>query len=413
MFQCNRAALLLAAAALATSACSSKSAVPSGAISSASSADEKSTFGANGARDSGSASIAHIVIVVQEARSFDDLFCGYPGAQTKCAGFQSIPLEAKCSLSNTFQDFERDRKTGDFGAERAICPGYQHPEYAYVPKPELKPYYALAQQYVLGDQMFSSTGNPTYEAHQYLIAALDGSVENQPFGNARSSNCVYHQWVHKSSGGKVKACFAYRTIADNLSVRGLTSAYYRTANPKQRIVDTWDAYGWVKGGAGGISPSSTFITDVCSGKLASVTWVTPSFADSDLSGALASGGPAWVASVVNAVGESKFWSTSAVVILWSGFGGWYDDAQPPALDNQGLGFRVPVLVVSPYARRGFVTHTQFESVSVLKFIENTFGLPPLAASDSRARDLGTSTIDLAQKPRAFVPIKGGSGCSRR
>ncbi len=401
MFRYNRTALLLAAAAVAVTACSSKSAVPSGSISSASS------------RDARSARIAHIVIVVQEARSFDNLFCGYPGAQTQCAGFQTIPLEAKCRLSDTFQDFERDRKTGDFGAERAVCPGYQRPEYAYVPKRELKPYYALAQQYVLGDRMFSSTGNPTYESHQYLIAAMDAGVENQPFGNAPLSNCVYHQWVRESSGGKVEACFAYRTLADNLNADGLTWAYYRTADPRRSIVASWDAYGWIKGGASGTSPSPSFLTDVCSGKLASVTWVTPSFADSDLSGSLASGGPAWVASVVNGVGESKFWSTSAVVILWSGFGGWYDDAPPPALDSQGLGFRVPVLVVSPYARSGFVTHTQFESASVLKFVESTFGLPPLAASDSRASDLGTSTIDLAQKPRAFVPIEGGSGCSRR
>lgn len=409
MFQCNRAALLFAAAALTASACSGNGSVPSNSSGAANSLNQPSTYGAKSASGTRSASIQHIVIVMQEARSFDNLFCGYPGAETKCAGFSEIPLEAKCRLSDTFQDFERDRKTGDFSGERADCPGYRRPEYAYVPTSELAPYRALAQQYVLGDKMFSSTGNPTYEAHQYVIAAQDDSTENQPFGSAPSS-CVYHQWVHQLSGAKIPACFDYRTLADNLDRKHLTWAYYRTADPSHPIVDTWDAYGWIKGGTSGISPSSTFIKDVSSGKLASVTWVTPSYADSDLSGSLARCGPAWVASVVNAVGESTFWNTSAVVILWSGFGGWYDDVPPPTLDNQGLGFRVPLLVVSPYARSGLVTHTQFETASVLRFVEDTFGLPRLAASDKRANDLGASTIDLQQKPRAFVPIKGGSGC---
>lgn len=413
MFQRTRAALVLAAAALAASACSGHGTLPSDSAGAANSVNERPNIGAKRAPDSSSASIQHIVIVVQEARSFDNLFCGYPGAQTKCAGFQAIPLEAKCSLSDTFQDFERDRKSGNFGAERTDCPGYEHPEYAYVPKSELKPYYALARKYALGDKLFSSTGNPTYEAHQYLIAALDGNAENEPFGNAPRSNCVYHQWVREFSGGKVEACFAYRTLVDNLRTKGLTWKYYRTADARHSIVNTWDAFGWIKGGAAATSPSSTFVADVCSGRLASVTWVTPAYADSDLSGSLGAGGPRWVASVVNAVGESKFWSTSAVVILWSGFGGWYDDVAPPLLDSQGLGFRVPLLVVSPYTPSELVTHTQFETASALKFVENTFGLPPLATSDQRANDFGISTIDLQQKPRAFVPIEGGTGCGRR
>jgi phospholipase C len=117
--------------------------------------------------------------------------------------------------------------------------------------------------------------------------------------------------------------------------------------------------------------------------------------------------------VVNAVGESQFWSTTAVVIVWSGFGGWYDHVLPPYLDKEGLGLRVPVLVVSPYARNGYVDHVQLETTSVLRFVEDTFGLSSLAASDSRARNLAASTLDLDQQPRSFVQIKGGSACNMR
>lgn len=400
MFHYSRVALLLAGV-LAAAACSNGS-VPAGSPNTA-----NSTLAAH----AGSSKIQHIVIVMQEARSFDNLFCAFPGADGACAN-QAIPLEANCTLSDTWADFERDVKTGGFGHEHAVCPGYSRPEYAYVPASELKPYYEIAQQYVLGDKMFSSTGNPTFEAHQYVIAAQADSAKNEPFGTTPPDGCVYHQSVHVFTGGKIDACFTYKTLADELTAAGLSWKYYRTADRQHPIVDTWDAYGWIKGNRSGTSPSSAFIRDVGSGKLASVTWVTPAYANSDLSGSLSCGGPNWVASVVNAVGQSQFWNTSAIVITWSGFGGWYDHVPPPFFDYDGLGFRVPVMVVSPYAMSGTVSHVQFETGSVLRFVEDTFGLEPLAASDRRANNLAPSTLDFSQQPKAFTPI-AGSKCSVR
>lgn len=399
MLDRTTAALSLLGAVLMAAACSSGSVSPI------------SPNAVGAALGKSSNKIQHVVVVVQEARSFDNLFCAYSGADGKCTK-QTIPLEANCTLSDTFADFERDRQTGKFGKEHAVCPGYRHPEYAHVPAAEVQTYYDIAAQYALGDRMFSSTGNPTYEAHQYLIAAQAGNAENEPFGRI-STGCVYHQWVHQSNGGKAPACSTYETLAGELAAAGLTSSYYRTADKKHPVVDTWDAFGWIAGGSSGTSPSSQFITDVGAGKLATVTWVTPAFADSDLSGSRACTGPEWVASVVNAVGESQFWNTTTIVILWSGFGGWYDHVPPPYLDRDGLGFRVPVIVVSPYARSGYVDHAQFETASVLRFVEDTYGLARLAGSDSRARNLAASMLDLHQQPKIFAPIQGGSNCSRR
>lgn len=407
MFRCNAVVLFAAGVVLTATACSGGSVSPSSAA-----ANFTSGVTQTGAsRQSPSGKIQHIVIVMQEARSFDDLFCGYEGSQGKC-GDETIPLESNCTLSDTFADYQRDRKNGNFGKEHTNCPGYQQPEYAHVPTSELTPYYEIAQQYVLGDHMFSSTGNPTFESRQYVIAAQSDNAKDQPFGRS-SDGCVYQQWVRQFGAGKTGACFTYKTMADLLSEAGLTWSYYRTADSKHPIVNTWDAFGWIKGGSSGISPSSTFLSDVCSGKLATVTWITPAFADSDLSGSLSSSGPRWVASVVNAVGESQFWSSTAVVVLWSGFGGWYDHVPPPFLDRDGLGFRVPLLIVSPYARSGYTDHVQLETASILRFVEDTFGLTRLGASDKRAQDLGVSSLDLKQKPRAFEPIADGSGCSRR
>lgn len=90
--------------------------------------------------------------------------------------------------------------------------------------------------------------------------------------------------------------------------------------------------------------------------------------------------------------------------MWDEWGGWYDHVKPPYLDSDGLGMRVPLLVVSPYAKAGYVSHIQYEHGSLLKFIEDIFGLPRLAASDTRANSPAGDCFDFTQKPRPFKPI---------
>jgi phospholipase C len=157
-----------------------------------------------------------------------------------------------------------------------------------------------------------------------------------------------------------------------------------------------------------ISPQTTVLRDAADGNLAQVSWVIPDKADSDHAGTHSDKGPSWVAGVVNAVGESRYWNTTAIVVLWDDWGGWYDNVPPPQLDFVGLGIRVPCIVISPYAKAGYVSHTQYEFGSVLKFIEETFHLRALGPAsrgytDSRAHSLADS-FDFHQKPRAFRPI---------
>ena len=156
------------------------------------------------------------------------------------------------------------------------------------------------------------------------------------------------------------------------------------------------------------SPQTLVLGDARAGRLPAVSWVIPDALDSDHPAERSDTGPSWVASVVNAVGESKDWSSTAIVVLWDDWGGWYDNAPPPQLDFTGLGIRVGCVVISPYARRGYVSHTQYEFGSILRFVEQTFGLPPLGPAsfgytDARARSL-VDAFDFTQKPRAFVPI---------
>jgi phospholipase C len=148
-----------------------------------------------------------------------------------------------------------------------------------------------------------------------------------------------------------------------------------------------------------------------------VSWVIPTSGDSDHTGEGRDDGPAWVSSVVNAVGKSPDWKSSAIVVLWDDWGGWYDNVPPPQLDYRGLGVRVPCIIISPYARKGYVSHTNYEFGSIAKFIEEVFDLPSLASlrggygyTDERAYSI-TDSFDFKQKARAFRPIAASYGPS--
>ncbi len=136
-----------------------------------------------------------------------------------------------------------------------------------------------------------------------------------------------------------------------------------------------------------------------------MTWVTPTYANSDHGGSGSKTGPSWVASLVNAVGKSKYWKSSAIFIFWDDPGGWYDPEPPAYVDNDGLGFRLPLLIISPYAKQGLVSHVHYEHGSILKFVEDQFGLGRLAASDTRAKSPERDCFDFSRPPRKFVPIK--------
>jgi len=157
-----------------------------------------------------------------------------------------------------------------------------------------------------------------------------------------------------------------------------------------------------------IQPQTTVITDALKGNLATVNWVTPDYFDSDHTGNNSDTGPSWVAAIVNAIGEGPDWNSTAVVVLWDDWGGWYDDVPPPQKDFVGLAIRVPCIIISPYAKKGYVDHTQYEFGSVLRFMEDTFNLPRVGPpdqgyTDTRSNDF-FNAFDFTQKPRPYVKI---------
>jgi phospholipase C len=384
--------------------------------------------------------ISHVVIIIQENRSFDNLFQGYPGANTQSYGYntkgqvitlQPVGLETKWDLPHTEHTFMLScNGTGSFpgtdcqmngfdgegwgcGGSSDPCPN-QNPPYSYVPQSETAPYFSMAQQYVLADEMFASNlDESSFVAHQYLIAAQASDSVNYPLSRwgceGGSGDTIDTFTQSRTIGSPEVACFNNNTLGAELDAAKLSWKFY--ASPINGDQGIWSAYqaiqpiyegpDWAKDV---ISPQKRFLTDVAH-KLAAVTWIVPTCANSDHAGCGSNTGPSWVTSLVNAIGESKFWPTTAIFIVWDDPGGWYDHVAPTMLDYDGLGFRIPMLIISPYAKQGYVTHNQYELGSILKFIENRWSLAPLSASDTRANSPETDAFDFSQTPRTFVPIQ--------
>jgi phospholipase C len=198
-------------------------------------------------------------------------------------------------------------------------------------------------------------------------------------------------------------------LGDLLDGKGVSWRYYQ----HQLGSGLWhalDAVRHVRYGpdyANVVTPPQKILSDISNGRLEKVSWVMPSDAQhSDHSGSKGAGGPSWVAAIVNKLGASKYWNHVAIFVTWDDWGGWYDHVPPPQMGNYyELGFRVPLVVISPYAKVAYVSHTQYEFGSILAFAEETYGIPKgsLGSTDVRANDL-MDAFDFSQSPRPYVQI---------
>jgi phospholipase C len=417
-------------ASLAGVACSSNSSPPL-----------RSSAFAQSLDGSGAGKIRHVVWVVQENRSFNDIFKGYPGAKTVSKGkdsyghtitLQPISLKTVYEIDHSaFAMFSACNGTGKLPGTKCRMNGfnlereYSGPldgQYAYVPRDETKPYWDMAHEWVLADKLFASQLDESFVAHQYIIAAQAQSSVDVPFAapwgcGGSKTNVVQFLKANRNYGGVQRPCFDYETLGDELDKASLPWRFY-TSQYHKPLSGLWSGYQAVRHIFRGpdwktniVTPQKRFLTDIKAGKLASMTWITPLCPDSDHLLCGGGFGPSWVASVVNAVGESKFWDSTAIFVQWDDWGGVYDPVPPPFKDYDGLGFRVPLIVISPYARQNHVSHVQYETASVLRFVEDVFGLAQLSASDARATSPAADCFDFSQQPRKFVPIRSPQDAS--
>lgn len=380
------------------------------------------------------AHVQHVVIIVQENRSFDNLFHGYPGADSASGGYDhyghyhqlyALPLSAKADLPHYRKTFLADYDDGkmdgwDVGAKSSSL--WDAPYY-FAAHQGLQPYWELASRFVLSDRMFQSNGGPSFPAHQYLIAGQSGGADDNVSSPTRSDliwgcdapagSTVNVTNPDGTPGTPVFPCFDYYTLADELDDAGLSWRDYSPAanvdsaylwNGFQAISHIRYGPDWTNGSI--VTPETQILTDAKSGDLPAVTWVTPSSYDSDhaAGGYTIGGGPDWVASVVNAIGQGPDWNNTVILVTWDDWGGWYDHVVPQQVDAYGLGFRVPLIVISPWAKHGYVSHVQHEFGSLLHFTEDVFNLPSLGERDAISDDL-SDCFDFSKAPAPFSPVR--------
>ncbi|MGB9651076.1 MAG: alkaline phosphatase family protein [Candidatus Cybelea sp.] len=425
--------------------------------------------------------IKHVVIVVQENRSFDDFFAKFPGANGATRGKEKIKRGNKyadkwvtlsaqnlvwphdiahCHASfesaydgGKMDGFNLETPAGSCGKGRTIgtLP------YQYVTQSQIQPYWDMAEQWVLADAMFQTQGSGSFTAHQDLIrgGTCVTSIASckTPSGSTKSLvdtpsgmpwGCDAPPGVTTSlinSSGQVtaggpKPCSSdfpdygsggYVTIRDRLDAAGVSWKYYTPCfklsgcSPSQgcpncdaALLNAFDVIAPVRYGSEwgtNVSmPETNIFGDVTAGMLPAVSWVIPEDDENDHPNESVDNGPEWVASVVNAVGQSSYWKSSVIVVIWDDWGGFYDNAAPPFQDKYGgLGFRVPAIIISPYAiagtskQGGYIANTPFEFGSILTFIENNWNLMATGQTDARATSIG-KVLNYTQPPRAFTAI---------
>ncbi len=316
-------------------------------------------------------------------------------------------------------------------------------------------YWLLAGTFGMSDNFFSSLHGPSFPNHLYTIAAQSGGVYNNPGGRGDADA----PQVGKCTGTGVEGCpqageaglepvdvpplaakkgvwgcdadprvrvpiidqegqleeiypcLDFPTMGDNLTAAGVSWKMYAPTSGADDagfqgsggyIWTVYDAIRHIRDSADWkthVMPTEQFAIDAQAGNLPAVSWISTPSLVSEHTPASVCAGENWTVSLLQAIAAGPDWKDSAVFLTWDDFGGFYDHVPPTQVDKFGLGFRVPFLVISPYAKHG-IDHTQAEFSSVLKFIEKDYGVPNLTDRDLNTSDL-TQFFDFSQTPVAL------------
>jgi phospholipase C len=341
--------------------------------------------------------IRHIIVIIQENRSFDSYFGTYPGADGIPKGVcVPDPLHGGCIKphvdhadsnsggphvnASSIADVNGGKMNGFVKEAESVCKSGKpcvtdvmgHHAASDIPN-----YWAYARHFALDDHMFESDDSWSLPAHMYVVSAWSADCSNP----AKPMTCVGTDMPKNRTAAQPRP-FAWTDLTWLLHKAHVSWGYYldhgaaSASNPRgvPKIWNPLPGFTDVKQDhqEADIQPLTSFMTQAKAGKLPALSWIVPDAADSEHPPALVSRGQAYVTKIINAVMRSKDWDSSAIFLAWDDWGGFYDNVTPPAVDALGYGIRVPGLVISPYARRGFIDHQTLSSDAYLKFIEDDF-----------------------------------------
>jgi phospholipase C len=341
--------------------------------------------------------ITHVVIIMMENHSFDNLFGDYPGVNGVKEPRASDPMPSDIDHTGAASIAAYDNgKMDGFNAEGMV-------QYTQKDIPNL---WSYAQHFGLGDNFFSSEASSSTPNHMAMIlsqsAGMDQTTQDKAceskandLVDARSAQTGDDYWTYP--------CFDVNSIPQELSNKDISWRFYSTSA-------MWNAPLLVKNLSKSpydIRNSDQFIRDVKAGKMATVSWIVPPVGEiTQHPPDSLQPGNNFITEQVNAVMGSQYWKSTAIFLTWDEFGGFYDHVPPKQIDGDGLGFRVPLLVISPYAKPGYISHEQGEFASFDKFIEKDFNLPSLGQRDSlqQTSDL-MDYFNFSQKPLPPLILK--------
>ena len=376
--------------------------------------------------------IKRVIYVMLENRSFDNLFGKFPGVESTRRGNlagREIPLGPCPEYLPGDLPHDRAAYLNDWadGRQDGFGGGAWGDPWAYTVHDahQLPNYWLWAKEFAISDHFFASAAGPSYPNHFFFIAGQSGGVIDNPEnivtkpmpngGPFKSWGCdaigdgvfVFTKDEHGNLG-KHDTCFTFRTVGEQLSEIGVDWAFYSAVpgqpgyfwNAYNGIHDVFHDTGYWKAH---VRPVERIVQDIQAGTLPSVSWVTPRFQLSDHPPHSSAWAHNWVTDIVDAVAASDAWEHTAIFVTWDEWGGFYDHVGPPQIDDIGLGFRVPLLTIGPYVRRGVIDDEVGEFSTPLKFISDNWGLDPLTKRIAKAHNF-EHVFDFTKPPRR--PVSG-------
>ena len=406
----------------------------SGTPTSTASAQASSSPGGTVISATGIHKIKHVIIVMQENRSFDSYFGTYPGVDgipmsngtpTVCvpnpAGGCTRPYHDTADVNgggphgetNAVADVDGGKMDG-FIAQRdqakkscanpddpACTTGSTPDVMGYHTGAEIPDYWTYAKDFVLQDHMYEPVKSWSLPAHLYMVSAWSAKCKNRspmscvndivgPYGSNQFGQAVNQE----VTDGKTSIDLAWTDITWLLYAHHVSWGYYvqtgvqpdcandsaETCAPVKQSARTpgiWNPlplFGDVQADhqLSNIQDLTSYYSAAKAGTLPAVSWITPSGPDSEHPPASVHQGQAYVTSIVNAAMKSPDWDSTAIFLAWDDWGGFYDNVNPPSVDQNGYGLRVPSMVISPYAKQGYIDNQTLSSDAYLKFIEDDF-----------------------------------------
>jgi phospholipase C len=380
--------------------------------------------------------IQHVVFLIKENRTFDTYFGTFPKADGATHG--KISTGETIPLGPTPDQTPRDPAHTWLAAHWAIDGGKMdrfdeigsgnkngdYLTYTQLQQSDIPNYFKYASTFTLADRMFSSIKSDSFPNHIYTVAASSGGVidipyskitRQSPWGCDADPTTTVAVMDDVGSIAKVFPCFDFYTMADSLENHHVSWKYYAPSKGERgynfSVLDAINhirnSYLWTED----VVPVTGFVNDAMRGGLPSVSWVVNGTPVDEHPPNSTCAGENWTVNQINAVMQGPDWDSTVIFLMWDDFGGFYDHVPPPTDDNFGLGPRVPLIIISPYAKPNHISHTQYEASSVLKFIEEKFNLPALSGRDANANDT-LDSFDFNQKlipplvltPRTDCPL---------